>query len=260
MKRIIALILVFAMCLSFAACRKENSEKVMKKDIVGEWMAVAVNAAAVFNEDGTGELTYNGKHTATWTYDPDQDRYIIHADKIYTVTVGKEYDMPYMCLDGVDFYNPDDYGNAHSLLISKRFEDITFATESMIKIETGKSYDILNGVAIDFMQIERDGAALKISYMLTNNRTDAVSEQISLKLKGRYFLANHTSAVISEKNTVLASTLGAAEGTTGSFTFQLGEDPKATMDAFSMVIGVICFEMNGNAYYIDLGNWFVKEN
>ena len=63
MKRIIALVLALVICLSFVGCKKQ---KEMKTDIIGQWMAVSVNASVTFNEDGTGELEYGGKQSLTW--------------------------------------------------------------------------------------------------------------------------------------------------------------------------------------------------
>lgn len=254
MKKIITAILALCLCLGMAACKAEKEDK---KDIVGEWMAVSINAAAAFNEDGTGELNYGGTiQSVSWKYDPDTDRYIVAADQTWTVLVSKEYDMDYMSLQGVDFYRPDDYDKAYTLMLSRRFEDITNVTAEMTKIKLDTAYDLTNGVTIAFTQISKDGDSLLLNYAVTNNRNETASEGLSAVLQGKYYLANHNSAVTSTTDFNFADSVGAGDMATGSLKFSIAEDPQATIDAYGMVIGALYFEMYGQEYCIYLSEWF----
>lgn len=258
MKRIITAILAFCLCLGMAAC---NAEKEDKKDIVGEWMAVSINAAAVFNEDGTGELNYGGTtQNVTWKYDADLQSYVVAADQSYNAIVGTEYDMEYMTLRGVDFYRMDDYDKAYTLMLSRRFEDITNVTAEMTKIKLNTAYDLANAVTIEFAEISKveffDREALQIAYSITNNRAEAVSDGLSAVMNGKYYLADHNSATTTTGDWVFCHWIDAGETVTNTWVFDPGEDIQATIDAHGMVIGAIYFEMYGQQYYIDLSEWF----
>lgn len=260
MKKLIAVILIFCVLLSITACKAE--EKEMKTDIVGEWMSVSINASAVFYEDGTGELSYNGKSSVTWRYDPDTNRYIVTGAQTFNVYVGKEYTMPYMSLDGVDFYRPEDYGNAYTVLISKRFEDVTTLAAEMTKIEPNTSYNLLNGVTISFGEILRYDAdhddGLSVTYTIHNDRAENVSEALSINMHGRYYLANQHPAVTNNQTLELQTNIGPNDMVMGTCQISLGADTQATLDAHGAVIGILYFEMYGQQYYIDLIDWFKK--
>ena len=258
MKKIIAILLVLGICGSFAAC--SEPEKISKTDIVGEWMAPAVNAAATFNEDGTGELTLNGTNSATWEYDADKDQYIVNADKTYYVAFATEYDMPILNVDGIDFYRPDDYDKAYTLLISRRYEEIIELTGEMEKLEQNRVYDIANGVTIEFTGISvqngemADGILLE--YLIMNNRTDAITQPLYIEPYARLFLADSQIAVEWSEYTVLAASVDASAAYTGSRIFSLNAFTEKTILQFGRVIGAVIIELNGEHYYIDLGDLF----
>ena len=260
MRKIIAAILALSMLLCITACKAE--EKEMKTDIVGDWISVSVNASAVFYEDGTGELSYNGKRSVTWKYDPDTDRYIVTGDQTFNVHVGKEYTMPYMSLDGVDFYHPEDYGNAYTLLLSKRFEDITNLTAEMTKIELNTSCNLVNAVSISFVEISRydddNDDGLTIAYTIYNDRAENVSEALAIEVQGRFYLANQQDAVTQKQNVELLTNIAPGDMVMGTFNVTLGADTQATIDAHATVIGILYFEIYGQKYYIDLTDYFKK--
>ena len=78
MKKILALLLVAVMCLSFVACNSNsdsNSDvEKAEKDIVGEWVCVTGSPTYIFNEDGTGSY-YD--RPMRWKYDSELSMYII---------------------------------------------------------------------------------------------------------------------------------------------------------------------------------------
>ena len=258
MKKIIAFTLVFAILFAFAGCN-QSQEKVMKTDIVGEWIAVNGNAAITLYEDGTGQLEYNGMKNVTWSYDPDTDRYTVAGEQSYQVSVSKEYDMPHMNMFDMDFYLFDDYDKAYTLLISRRCEDIVNLTLDMTKIELGMPYNIANAVTFQFTDIEKvelpDGDGLQISYVIINERTDAATD-LSVVMNSRCFLANEPKAVEKQTTVALVSELAAADAVAGTIEFSLGTDAKTTVDYYGMVIGALYFELDGAKCYLDLGEWF----
>lgn len=261
MKKISAFFLALCLCFGFAACRAEQKE--MKTDIVGEWIAVSVNANAVFYEDGTGEIQYNGKQSVTWMYDPDTEKYVVTADQAYDAFVGKEYDMPYMSIMGIDFYRMDDYDKAYTLMLSKRLEDIMSLTVGMSQIKIDTVYDLANAVTIKFTKIsvteneETDG--LVIEYMISNNRTEAVTENLSVTFNGKFYLANRNDAMTMAEQVVLTSAIEQGEIVADAQTISLGVQTQPTIDNHGMFMGVLCFEMYEQNYYIDLGNYFTEE-
>ena len=76
MKKIIALLLLTVMCLSFAACSGKD------EIIVGTWYCEEWNDTLVINEDGTGTFTINGKETQalTWTFDKASGLIVLTLD------------------------------------------------------------------------------------------------------------------------------------------------------------------------------------
>lgn len=259
MKKIIALFLALCLGMSLAACSAEK-EKVMKTDIVGEWIAVNGNAAATFNEDGTGVVEYNGNHNVRWTYNPDTDRYAISGEMEEQVLVSKEYDMDYVSMMDMNFYHLDDYDNAYTLMISRRCEDIVNLTLEMTKIEAFMIYELSDSASFCFTEISRvDGEnedSLQISYCVLNEHADAAFDSLSAVMKGRYYLADFPGAVTTAENITFSESIGAGEMTSGTVEFSLGADSQLTVDSYGMVIGALYFEVNGQSYYIDLGEYF----
>ena len=255
MKKITALILLAALCMTMGACNKK--EPVMKTDIIGEWMAPAVNAAATFLEDGTGVIEFNGKQNVTWSYDPEQDSYVITGQSTNLAVVGKEYDMDLMSVMGIDFYRPDDYDKAYTLMLSKRFEDISIFTENMEKIELNKKYDLLNAVTIEFTEVTRHESdkGLLVSYTVTNNRKEAVTEGLRSVSKGKGYFADQSAAVDLSGSFQWAEAVEAGESVSDVLALMYHEDILATLNRHGNVIGAICFEFSGKNYYFDLTDW-----
>lgn len=254
MKKMIAIFL----CLSaLFACVGCNSNDEDKTEIVGEWMAPSVNAAATFNADGTGVLEYNGKQNVTWKYDSDRKCYVISGKETHDATVGKEYDMPYISLMGIDFYRMDDYDKAYTLMLSKRLEDISLYTENMSKIELNKKYDLLNGVTIEFTEVTRHPSdkGLTISYTVTNLRNEAVSEGLNTTSKGKGYFADQPSATDLGKDFQWAEELKAGEAVSDIRVLMHHDYILGTINRHGLVIGAICFELSGQNYYFDLSDW-----
>ena len=261
MKKIIAILLVLAICGSFIGCSER--EKISKTDIVGEWMSPAVNAAATFREDGAGELTLNGTDGVTWEYDVDKDLYLVKADKLektYNVTFAVEYEMPILTIDGIDFYRPDDYDKALTLLISRRYEDITEHTVDMKKVEINKVYDLNNGVTITFTDVavtKSDlGDGLNLKFQIMNNRTDRVTDGLTLGLNFRYYLFDQNDVISKTDHMVLAAYVDAESACEGTFPIPLDFQTEKTVSRYGRVIGAVTFEMYGVNYFIDLSDYF----
>lgn len=256
MKKFLSVILVFTMMLSIVACSAQEAPVVYKTEIIGEWMAAAVNAAATFKEDGTGELSIGGKKQATWKYDPATDTYIVVADTTYTVTAGKVYGMPYISINGMDFFQLDDYDNARTNLHSTRCEDIVNLTSDMIQIKTDETYPLADGVYIHFTNIEfsegENCDGLYIDYMIGNDTESNFTSGLTLTLNAKYYLASKQQAFTGFASIPLASNVTAGSGITDSFEFSLDDKVAETVKRDGMVIGAIYFELNGQNYYIDL--------
>lgn len=257
MKKLLSFVLVLVMMLSMAACAaSEEAPVVYKTDIVGEWMAVAVNAAATFNEDGTGEVSIGGAKAATWKYDPATDTYIVLADTTYTVTAGKVYDMPYITINGMDFFQLDDYDNARTNLHSSRCEDIVNLTSEMTKVKNDETYPIADGVFIHFTACElkekENCDSLKVDYMIGNDSENAFDTALTLTLTAKYYLADKQEAHTGFAMVDLASSISAGSGIVDSFEFDLNGKIAETVKRDGIVIGAVCFEINGQNYYIDL--------
>lgn len=258
MKKFAAVLLGAAMLFTLAACRKEN---VLKTEVVGEWIAVSNGTTVVFREDQTAEMTVKGKTQGyTWTYHSDTNSYSLDGIPTYTAKYGKEYDLEYLSISGVDFYRMDDYNTAITLMLSKRHEEIANLTSQMKKVECNTAYDLVDGVTVEFSNIaivELSGVeVLQIDYSIINNRKDKVSDSASSALYGKYFLKDQVLATLDIGNIAWFSSMDAGEIITNSLVISLKEDPKPTIDAYGKVIGAYYFKMNGQEYFIDLSEWF----
>lgn len=75
MKNLTKLLVSLVLCVFLCACGAEDGT-----EIVGEWKAQWQDATAVFYEDGTGILEYNGTIGLRWHYQPDADLYVITVE------------------------------------------------------------------------------------------------------------------------------------------------------------------------------------
>ena len=119
MKKIIALLLVAVMCISFIACDKtegngisQNNSNKEKNEIVGTWVPAEDSMLAgysfVFNEDGTGTL----KSIQTkWKYDRELSSYIIAnaSGEVYCIfeIITDDSGARYFKISGEKFYFQD---------------------------------------------------------------------------------------------------------------------------------------------------------
>lgn len=261
MKKIISVLLALCLCIGLSACAGSNfQEKEMKTDIVGEWIAVNGNAAATFYEDGTGVLEHNGKQNVTWMYNPDSNRYSVAGDGTVQAFVGKEYDMPYMSMMDMDFYHLDDYDNAYTLMLSRRCEDILELTSDMVKISVDETYDLANGMTIQFTAVsvsdtaENDG--LQLDYTVMNHRVESVNDPITLDLSAKFYLTEEPKAINMNQSFSLFESMKGESGYSDSIRFSLLAKVEDTVSKYGMVIGALYFEMYGQQYYIDLADCF----
>ena len=168
--------------------------------------------------------------------------------------------MAYISIDGVDFYRFDDYDKALTLLVSRRYEDIIELTAGMTKISTDTSYDLANGVTIQFTDITvshgdtDDG--LQLDFLVMNNRTDKITDGLTLSPNYKLYLYDRIDAVEKKDQAVLLSSLGAESSANGFLRLPLDAKTDTTISQFGRVIGVVYFEMYGSFYYIDLGDYF----
>ena len=260
MKKFVALTLILSIFLTFAACSntetEANKNTVQKTDIIGEWIAVNANAAITLNEDGTGELDFNGKQSVTWSFNTDTQRFTVVGAGTYDVEVGEEYDMPYLEMLDMSFYRFDDYDKAYTLLLSRRCEDIIDFTIDMTEIKLNTYYDLANGMTIQFTQIgvsEETAQTFQLNYIVTNHRKESVTD-VSVLLGGRYYLANHPLVLDEQNDVIVMQSIGANEIANGTISFTLEEEPAKTLELYGRLIGVIYLEMYGGRFYIDLSN------
>ena len=72
MKKIIALILIIAACLSITACKKDKNDGGTNEapKVVGSWYCQETNYSLIINADGTGTLTTDeATDSLKWIYD-----------------------------------------------------------------------------------------------------------------------------------------------------------------------------------------------
>ena len=256
MRRFMTAALCLCMVFTLVACNKSKDNSA-KTDIVGEWMSPSVNAAATFLEDGTGYLEYNGKQNVTWSYDAGSGRYIISGAVNEKALVAKEYDMDFMSVMDIEFYRPDDYDKAYTLMIGKRMEDITIFTENMTEIELNKQYDLLNAVTIEFTEVtvQEDNKGLLVSYTLTNRRNMPVTEGLSSQSNGKGYFATETGAIDLSRTIQWAESIEADSSVSDITVLMYNENIVETINRHGLVIGVVAFEFSGQYYYFEISDW-----
>lgn len=103
MKKLIALLLIAVICLSFVACGGGSA----KKEIVGEWKHSSWLMS--FNDDGTGSGPDGGK--LTWIYDNKEDKYVVTFltyDMEFDVSIKTDDDgNEYLTIKGQKYYRYD---------------------------------------------------------------------------------------------------------------------------------------------------------
>jgi hypothetical protein len=131
-----------------------------------------------------------------------------------------DYDMPYLNIDGVDFYRMDDYGKAFTLLVSRRCEDILNLAMEKTVVSSDLAYDIVNGVTIQFTSIHasrtENDDGIEIEYLITNERAEPVTEPLTLKLNARYYLDESQDGFERAEEILICETLDADSGYCGS--------------------------------------------
>lgn len=261
MKKTTALILALIMCVSLASCKPEE-EEIVRKEIVGEWIAVAINAQAVFREDGTGELTMDdATQSVTWKYEASSDSYTVTGEKTYKALFATEYDIDYVIVDGIDFCHAYDYDGAYTVMITRHYEDISALTESMTKVELDSVYDLGNDVSVQFIDVTKssDGSSLQLTANFINGSDATVKDILPLTVSSKCYLADHAFAVTATETldwSFAQDGLAAMEIITETVDLFRGENIDKTLLLFNDVVGAVYFEMNGTQYYFDLTDWF----
>ncbi len=266
MKKAIALFLALCICLGMSACKKEQTPEVIpenKTEIVGEWLAVNVGASAVFNADGTGELSLDGTNAITWKYDAAAGCYIISDTITHNAFYGMEYDMEYLSIGNVDFYRPDDYDRASALLLTKRYEDIFDFTADMIEIDADTIYTLAEGIGVEFTEIYREAESEKLiaSYVVTNYRDDTsenlLPESISVELNGRCYLAGSATATNFSGTLEFTTKISPGESFMGTVTLcTLENQIQPTLNSFGSVIGAVYFKLNDQYVFVNISEYY----
>lgn len=248
-----AIVVILTICLSFGmfACNKEEN----KNEILGEWIAVAGGASAVFNPDGTGEVA---SRQITWKYDAELGSYTI-ADKInYNATIYEDSGIQFMKLLNAEFCRPDDYDQAFNLMISRKQEEYLNLVTMKEEIQIGKNYELAQNVSIQFTNIQVESDNLLIAYYdITNNGTKSVAEPLESAYEGRYF-RKESSGIRFSGTCSWCSSIEPEQ----TIQYQTGlcdiSGSKETIEAYGAVYGVIWFDLGGKQYYVDLSDYFKK--
>lgn len=108
MKKIISLLLLAVMCLSFAACKEEVHDKV-----VGAWINLdeTFNGepyTVTFNSDGSAKISIFSTDF-TWRYDTDNNRYILSGAMDFNISFETIDGIEYMHLDSDKWVRMEDY-------------------------------------------------------------------------------------------------------------------------------------------------------
>ena len=108
MKKIFALALVVALCLSLVACGGEI--KKAEKAIVGEWKTLNGDVTT-FKDDGTGTAPYGG--TFSWKYNKETEWYMMSLEGMtFSCEIKNEDGLRFISIEGEKYYHADDYEKA----------------------------------------------------------------------------------------------------------------------------------------------------
>ena len=107
MKKLIALLFLVSLCLSFVACNSGEG-----KAIVGEWKSTVTGASITFQKDGTIDF-YGDTETASWEYDKANACYIVTVKGLSPVNLKVETENGLRYIKIVErLYHIDDYEEA----------------------------------------------------------------------------------------------------------------------------------------------------
>ena len=266
MKKAISLLLGLVMCLSLCACGGGNNNKA----IVGEWKAVSCDASAVFNEDGSGELSgsFLSSGNFTWKYDKELKCYVVASSQSMNITVKTVNEVEYISLGGIQFFRVENYDHAIQITVNDRKGEIAKLIEGKTKLEFGVAYDLGNDASVVFNAIPtREGELfnLVLEAAVTNNGTSELEHITGLipSYTARYYLYDAPNGTTSNGGAVFGSgqnNVPANETVILSSPLMTKkiQDVEKALDVFGEVVGVLCFEMNGTEYYIDYSELITK--
>ena len=257
MKKLIILLLVAVMCLSFVACGGGSGSA--KKEIVGEWKCPDSGYSITFNEDGTGIDPDDGD--LTWKYDSELSCYTAASSeygRTISVTIKTTDDgLRYINIGGYKYYHSDDYDKGFELEIAEEKE---FINESIIntktKIEFGKTYDYKEGISVKFTNATIEEGFLYLNAQLTNTTTNLLDFYIMNNLSGYFVKRTVGYNQISSDNfwrIGYKSIIEIPAGESLDLKLRLHKDITNTKNINYFYV---YFSMNNVEYYMDLTECF----
>ena len=156
MKKIVTLLLVGVICLSFVACGNKGNNNNENKDfklvdkntqvIIGTWKSTSMYPLT-FNDDKTGTFYYQGKnYDFTWTYNEELKCYVVASSGLYATSnflLKNENGVTYLECSDAKLYRESDFEGVLQKYIEKRQIDLEnhFFLGNLTKIELGKQYN-----------------------------------------------------------------------------------------------------------------------
>lgn len=202
MKKIISLLLVAVMCLSFVACSSgnNNDNESAKKEIVGEWKNLHEDYSFTFNEDGTGTTPSNG--SLTWKYDSELSCYSTYVGSGITLSISNintaENGARYISIEGKKYYHIDDYDKAVEIEYSEKYNQLMKYYNTKTKVEMGQTINTeIDGLSINFISVYVEKGDLFIKAILKNEIDTELNVKSYLVLTGGYINLIHHDASTS---------------------------------------------------------------
>ena len=249
MKKLIALLLVAVMCLSFVACGGSGSAK---KEIVGEWKCPESGYSITFNEDGTGIDPDDGD--LTWKYDSELSCYSAHIGS-YGMTLSvsiktTEDGLRYINIAGEKYYHSDDYDKGFEIEIAEEKEYINESIiETKTKVEFGKTYDYKEGISVKFTDLTIEDEKLYLHAQFTNSKSN--NSYID-PIRFSTYLVKRAAGYNDDPNPLgMAQTIPASESLDLTIEIRNSFGENYLPNNKNMTYYYVYFTMNGVEYYID---------
>ncbi len=284
MKKIIALLLVAVMCLSFVACGnnedKDSTENITKKPIdkhiqaiVGTWKSTSIYPFT-FNEDKTGTFYHGGENKDfTWTYNEELKCYDVASSTLYTTLnffLKTDDGITYLECTGAKLYRDSDFAN----ILPEHLEKCRVELENdynlghRTKIEFGKEYKS-DDCSITFTELVVENNELNLYIKITNNGSYTINSISDIPVGVGFAVTYYAPGSIGG---------GLGAGCDFSFIDEQNEikpgetviikttisktKVKDALNTFGTIVGRATCDLNDNigAYYIDLSEYTIKQD
>lgn len=281
MKKFISLFLVIAICLSFAACgnttaTESTAESATEKQsdkhtaaVVGVWKSTSFYMLT-FNEDNTGTFLQDGQYNDfTWNYDKNLSCYVVASASLLNtlnIFLKNENGINYLECSNSKLYRDEDFDDILDQYLEKCRAELSkeFSFDTTSKIEFKKPYSA-GDLSITFTELLVENDEFNLYVKITNNGSTSLdsvtNELLYVGYKHKYYAppSEGFGLGIGFDFSFVDNITTIAPGETAVLKAKIaGGRIISALTVFETIVGAATCSIDGNLYYIDLGEYTIK--